>query len=84
MESPSHRAVAFHNMPHCIPFLQVNCIGEKAVQTALKALGYVRRTRKRKGFSNEPEVMAARVEFAQDGITWSRQRVQKQAFSDEV
>jgi hypothetical protein len=62
-------------MPHCIPFLQVNHVGEKAVRTALKALRYIQRAWKRKGFSNEPEVMAVRVEFAQDGITWLRQRV---------
>ncbi len=39
---------------------------------------------KKKGFSNELEVPAARFAFAREGITWSRQQVQKQAFSDEV
>ena len=71
-------------MPYCIPLLRVNHIREKAVRTALKALGYVRRTRKKKGFSDDPQVMAERVAFAQEGLTWTRQRVQKQAFSDEV
>ena len=82
LESPSHRRVAFHNIPRFIPLLQTR--GEKAVRTAFKALNYVRRVSKKKGFSEDPRVMAQRVEFARKGITWSAQRVQKQAFSDEV
>ena len=84
MESPSHRRIAYHNIPRCIPQIKLNGIGEKAVQTALKALGYTRRTSKKKGFSNNPTVMAERVAFAREGITWLVERVQKQAFLDEV
>jgi hypothetical protein len=34
LKSPSHRRVAFHKIPRCMPLLQSNNIGEKAVRTA--------------------------------------------------
>jgi hypothetical protein len=39
---------------------------------------------KRKGFSDDPEVMAKRLAFAQEGITWTLDRLFHQIFSDEV
>jgi len=39
---------------------------------------------KRKGFSDDPAVMRQRVAFAMEGLTWSRERLFSQAFSDEV
>lgn len=42
LESPSHRRIAYHNIPRCMPQLRLTGIGEKAVRTALKALGYTR------------------------------------------
>jgi hypothetical protein len=59
------------------------CAGEKAITTAFKGLEYCRRTSKKKNFSDDPEVMAKRVAFA-EGVTWSRLRLQKQMFDDEV
>jgi hypothetical protein len=84
LESPSHRRVAYENIPHFVPQLLPGGVGEKAIRTALKALGYVRRTSKKKGFSDDPVVMAERLAFAREGITWTPIRVQKQMFSDEV
>jgi hypothetical protein len=59
-------------------------IGEKAIHTAFKLVGYGRRAAKRKGFSDDPEVIAERLAFAEEGITWSRERLYNQIFSDEV
>jgi hypothetical protein len=81
LESPSHRRVPFRNIPLYLPHLNVK---GQSIGTAFKILGYCRRTSKKKGFSDDAGVMAERVAFAQEGITWSRQRVQKQMFSDEV
>jgi hypothetical protein len=47
-------------------------------------VGYGRRVAKRKGFSDDPEVMAERVAFAEEGKTWSKERLYQQIFSDEV
>jgi hypothetical protein len=41
------------------------------VKTAFKLVGYGRRVAKRKGFSNDPKVMAERLAFAEEGITWT-------------
>jgi len=47
-------------------------------------VGYGRRSTKRKGFSDDPEVMRERVVFIEQGIQWSRERLYRQIFSDEV
>ena len=39
---------------------------------------------KRKGFSDDPAVMAERLAFAEVGITWLLHRVRQQIYSDEV
>jgi hypothetical protein len=50
----------------------------------MKSLGYCRRVAKRKGFSTDPIVMRKRLDFAQDAINWSQERLYSQIFSDEV
>jgi hypothetical protein len=39
------------------------------MRTAFKLVGYGRRVAKRKGFSDDPEVMQERVDFAEEGLT---------------
>ncbi len=34
-------------------------------------MGYGRRVTKRKGFSDDPEVIAERLAFAEEAITWT-------------
>jgi hypothetical protein len=47
-------------------------------------LGYCRRTSKKKGFSEEPDVLQERLAFANEAILWERGRVLRQMFTDEV
>jgi hypothetical protein len=47
-------------------------------------VGYGRRIAKRKGFSDDPEVIAKRLAFAKEGITWTPNRLFYRIFSDEV
>jgi hypothetical protein len=47
-------------------------------------VGYGRLVAKRKGFLDDLEVMAERLAFAQEGITWTLGRLFYQIFSDEV
>jgi hypothetical protein len=54
------------------------------VRTAFKLVGYGRRVAKKKGFSDDPEVMQERVDFAEEGLTWTPDRLFHQIFSDEV
>jgi len=54
------------------------------MHTAMTLLGYCRRTSKKKGFSDEPRVCHDRYGFAQWAVTWDRERVLNQIFSDEV
>lgn len=67
-ESPSHRHIAYRHLPHLIPDI-FEGYGEQAIHTGFKLVGYGRRVSKRKGFSNDPEVMAEREAFAREGIT---------------
>ena len=80
-ESPSHRRVPYRHIPRYYP---ERYVGEEAIRTAMQELGYCRRTSKKKGFSDDPKVWALRKAFAEEGITWTRERVQRQMFSDEV
>jgi hypothetical protein len=57
---------------------------EAAIWTAVKGIGYNRRTSHKKEFSDDPHVIAERLAFTHEGITWSRYRLQRQMFSDEV
>jgi hypothetical protein len=54
------------------------------MRTAFKLVGYGRRVAKKKGFSDDPEVMQERVDFAEEGKTWTPDRLFHQIFSDEV
>ncbi|KAH6667441.1 hypothetical protein B0J14DRAFT_567448 [Halenospora varia] len=58
--------------------------GEKAIDTAFKLLRYKRQVAHRKGFSDNHIVKQLRVDFAREAITWSRRRLYRQMFSDEV
>jgi hypothetical protein len=82
LQSPSHRRLRYDQIPFKMPLLQG--IGSDAIHTAMKSMGYVRRTTPKKGFSNDPAVKSERLEFAEEGITWDRTRLYNQMFSDEV
>jgi hypothetical protein len=85
LESDSHRHVAFrHILELAPPELCVQDCGEQAMRTAFKLVGYGRRVVKKNGFSDDPEVMAERVAFAQEGLIWTPERLFLQIFSDEV
>ena len=84
LSHPSHRFVAFQHIPSFAPDLQLSEYGFEAIRTAFRSLGYGRRIAKRKGFSDDPEVINYRFRFAQEAITWSRERLWLQAFSDEI
>jgi hypothetical protein len=58
--------------------------GTQAIRSAFKLNNLGRRVAVRKGFSDDPEVKAERLQFAREGLTWSRQRLNNQMFSDEV
>jgi hypothetical protein len=45
------------------------------MRTAFKLVGYGRRVAKRKGFLDNPEVMAKRVAFIEEGKTWTPERL---------
>jgi len=66
------------------PELDLEGCSAQAIRTAFKLVGYGRRVAKRKGFSDDPEVMAERVAFAEGGIHLPPQRLYRQIFSDEV
>jgi hypothetical protein len=59
-------------------------VGEEAIRTAFKLVGYSRRVAKRKGFSDDPEVCQERFDFATEAKGWSKERLYRQIFSDEV
>ena len=84
LESPSHRRIRYDLIPLHAPQLELERVGKHALQTAFRLEGYARRTSKKKGFSSDPAVMNERLEFAKIGITWSRERLLLQMFSDEV
>jgi hypothetical protein len=81
LESPSHRRVPFRQIPDLLPKLNAK---EDAIRTTARELGYCRRKSHKKGFSDDPRVWAQRLAFIEEGITWDRDRVQRQMFSDEV
>jgi DDE superfamily endonuclease len=80
-QSPSHRRIALHKLPRNIPQL---CAGEKAIRTALQTLQYSRRRSPRKGFSENPRVIAERLAFAREAINWTRDELFNTMFTDEV
>jgi hypothetical protein len=85
LESPSRRHIAYRHIRELTPLkLSLQDCGEQAVRTAFKLVRYSRRVSKRKGFSTDLEVIAKRLAFAQEGITWTPNRLFHQIFSDEV
>jgi hypothetical protein len=84
LSDPAHRFVPFHYLPTYAPDLGLQGYGFEAIRTAFLRVGYGRRVAKRKGFSDDPAVIAKRLAFAREGITWSPERLFRQAFSDEV
>jgi hypothetical protein len=84
LANPAHRHISFHHLPSYALELGLQEYGFEAICTAFKSIGYGRRVAKRKGFSDDPIVMANRVAFAREGLTWSREQLYLQAFSDEV
>jgi hypothetical protein len=78
--SPSHRRIAYAKIPRHtgLPF------GTKAIHTAFDLIGYTRKKSHKKGFSDDPAVARKRLAFAEQGLTWSFERVMNQIFSDEV
>ena len=64
--------------------MNIQGVGEEAITTAFKLLGYSRRKSVKKGFSDDPVVCRKRVEFAEVAIHWSKERLYRQMFSDEV
>ena len=82
LESPSRRHIPWKQIPLYAP--QFSDIGEYAIYSAMRALGYQRRVAKRKGFSTDPEVMRERLDFVRQAIHWTRERLYAQIFSDEV
>jgi hypothetical protein len=82
LESPSRRHLAYHAIPSYMPDMQG--YGTQAIRSAFKLNNLGRRVAVRKGFSDDPEVKAERLQFAREGLTWSRQRLNNQMFSDEV
>ncbi len=81
---PSHRHISFHHLPTLAPELGLQGYKYEAIRTAFLRVGYRRRVAKRKGFSDDPAVMANRLAFAEDGLTWTRERLFRQVFSDEI
>jgi hypothetical protein len=76
LESPSRRHIAFKHMRELAPpELGLQDCGEQALRTAFKLVGYSRRVAKRKGFSDDPEVMQERVDFTEEAITWTPERL---------
>ena len=82
LESPSRRHIPWKQIPLRAP--EFSDVSQYAIYTAMKTLGYQRRVAKRKGFSADPHVMYERLEFAQQAINWTRERLYLQIFSDEV
>ncbi len=82
--SPSHSRIPWGKIPARHPELGLEGEGEKAMRTAFRQLGYVRRASKRKGFSDDSRHKQLRYEFAQEGVRWSREQVYNQIFSDEI
>jgi hypothetical protein len=84
LSDPSYRHVSFRHLPAYTPELGLQDYGFEAIRTVFQSIGYGRRIAKRKGFSDDLAVIAARLAFAQDRLTWSREHLYRQVFSDEV
>ena len=64
--------------------MNLNRVGEEAITVAFKLLGYARRKSVKKGFSDDPVVYRKRLDFAEEAIHWTKERLYRQMFTDEV
>ena len=62
LESPSHRHVAYYKMPRHLPQLHAK---EKAFRTAIQDISYYRRVSRKKGYSDDPEVIQERLDLVE-------------------
>jgi hypothetical protein len=74
LKSPSHRRMKYNSILRAVP--EFSKVGERAIKTAFDLLGYCQRASKKKGFSEDPQVMQERVVFAEEGLIWTRERVE--------
>jgi hypothetical protein len=81
LASPSHRHIPWRKVPRV---MNLNRVGEEAITTAFKLLGYARRKSVKKGFSDDPIVCQKRLEFTEEAIHWTKERLYRQMFTDEV
>ncbi len=70
LSDPSHRHISFHHLPALAPELGLQGYKYEAIRSAFLRVGYRRRVTKRKGFSDDLAVMANRLAFVEDGLTW--------------
>jgi hypothetical protein len=83
--SPSHKRIAWKNLPRvCSRIPGLENAKYQAISTALRKLGYCRRTSKQKGFSDNPDVWDLRLQFAEKGLRMTKEDVMNIVFSDEV
>jgi hypothetical protein len=76
LQSPSRRYIPFRSIPAFLPpSLGLQDCQEQAIRTAFKLVGYGRRVARKKGFSEDPGVMRERVDFAEEAITWTPERL---------
>jgi hypothetical protein len=73
--------VAYHKIPRYLPQLHAK---ETALRIAVRNIGYCRRVSRKKGFSDDPEVMKERFDFIAETKDWEQSRVQRICFTDEV
>ena len=63
LASPSYRHTPWRNVPRV---MNIQVVGEEAITTMFKLLGYSRRKSIKKGFSDDLVVCQKRLDFAQD------------------
>jgi hypothetical protein len=62
LASPSHRHVAYYKMARHLPQLHAK---EKAFRTAIQDISYCRRVSRKKGYSDDPEVIQERLNLVE-------------------
>jgi hypothetical protein len=66
------------------PEIGVQRCGEEAIRTASKLVGYGRRVAQRKGVSGDPGAIAKRLDFAEEAIHRTKERLYIQMFINEI
>ncbi|RKF84262.1 hypothetical protein GcM1_129006 [Golovinomyces cichoracearum] len=84
LSDSSHREAKFSEIPTTTPYLNLVNVGEKAIRSALKRNGYERRVAKKKVISTSDNHKTTRLNFVRWGLTWYRERLYNQSFSDEM